>query len=869
MLNCAHCQYELPPGSRFCNRCGVSLVGASEQETVRLPEGAAARWKISSTPDEGRLPPGTLLIHRYRISNRLGKGGMGEVYKAADLLLGQTVALKFLPQSLLADGSMLERFRNEVRLARQVSHPNVCRVYDLGEADGQPFLSMEFIDGEDLASLLRRIGHLPETKSLEIARKLCAGLAAAHEKGVVHRDFKPANIMIDSRGHVMITDFGLAVAVGEKPIADPQSGTPAYMSPEQLAGADVTARSDLYALGCTLYEMFSGQRPYGSVPRESAPPPMKGVDPAVEAVIRRCLNTDPSARPATALAVAAVLPGADPVAAALAAGETPTPGMVAASGSSEAMNPRAALACFASLLVGIVVLAWICGKGWPFAGAVEKSPEAMSEKARDLLARLGYTEKPVDSAGWYGFDYAALGALANLPAEEARRRIATGTTLAVYFTYRSSPVRMVPQSIGESLVGDGDPPLVLPAMSLVRLDPQGRLRYLRVMPPAQEEGHTESSYDWSRMFEMAGLDPGKLTPVQPAITPAQVFDARGAWRINASPVPLRVEAAAWRGRPVWFTLTPDADTRESSASSQARFDRGLATLTLFWVFVIGVTSLVAYRNFKLGRADARGTIRISLASGILGAISAFPRHLAIDVLTYDQLMRALVTALLFGLVTGVGYLALEPFIRRRWPAALISWTRALRGEFRDPLVGRDLLLGLLSGVWLASIAKTYDWISGPAAFHSLSWKILKSADGLRLISPLADAFAGAISWACWGPFVVVVTGLFVRKRWLAICLTAALFAAVFNLAGSPRPLLAAAFFLPVYVGWLALALNRYGMGGLFAAVLIYDLVAFLPLTLDISVWYFNASVVGMLVPAGLGCWGFRSSIAWRKPAWER
>jgi len=347
MLSCARCQSALASGGHFCSQCGAPLGGSTEQETVALPHDTVARMKVSSTPDEGRFPPGTLLGQRYRISNRLGKGGMGEVYKAADLLLGQTVALKFLPESLLADEGMLQRFRSEVRLARQVSHPNVCRVFDLGEADGQPFLSMEFIDGEDLASLLRRIGHLPHSKSLEIARKLCAGLAAAHEKGVVHRDFKPANVMIDGRGQVLITDFGLAVAAGDKPVADPRSGTPAYMSPEQVAGAEVTARSDLYALGLVLYEMFVGRYAYESGSHKA--PPMKEVDPAVAAVILRCLNGDPRARPATALAVAASLPGGDPVAAALAAGETPTPKMVAASGSTEAMNPRVALACFAGL----------------------------------------------------------------------------------------------------------------------------------------------------------------------------------------------------------------------------------------------------------------------------------------------------------------------------------------------------------------------------------------------------------------------------------------------------------------------------------------------------------------------------------------
>ena len=175
--------------------------------------------------------PGAILAQRYRIVHLLGRGGMGEVYRADDLLLGQAVALKFLPAAATASASVLSRFRNEVRTARQISHPNVCRVYDIGEAEGLTYLTMEYVDGEDLASLLRRIGKLPPDKGMEVARQLCAGLAAAHDKGVIHRDIKPANIMLDGKGHVRITDFGIA-GMAEQ-IRDMRSGTPAYMSPEQ------------------------------------------------------------------------------------------------------------------------------------------------------------------------------------------------------------------------------------------------------------------------------------------------------------------------------------------------------------------------------------------------------------------------------------------------------------------------------------------------------------------------------------------------------------------------------------------------------------------------------------------------------------
>src|SRR3982751_4724485 len=171
MPQCPRCGGVMSAGNRFCGQCGAAITPTSESSTMVLPHGAAARLTASSIAEEGRFPPGTLLAQRYRVSGLLGKGGMGEVYRATDLLLGQTVALKFLPEATHPSEAAVERFRNEVRLARQISHPNVCRVYDIGEAEGHLFISMEFIDGEDLASLLRRIGRLPAVKALEIAKR--------------------------------------------------------------------------------------------------------------------------------------------------------------------------------------------------------------------------------------------------------------------------------------------------------------------------------------------------------------------------------------------------------------------------------------------------------------------------------------------------------------------------------------------------------------------------------------------------------------------------------------------------------------------------------------------------------------------------
>ncbi len=231
-----------PTGGKILDRPVAELFGLARDAAESASNSPTVSMRPARTPtssgsfDEGRFATGTVLAGRYRIVGLLGQGGMGEVYRANDLKLGQPVALKFLPTATAKNQQLLARFHAEVRIARQVSHPNVCRVYDIGEMDGSTFLSMEYVDGEDLRSLLRRIGRLPEDKAVEIARKLCAGLAAAHDKGVLHRDLKPANIMIDGRGQVLIADFGLAALAGQLDGTKVREGTPAYLAPEQLAG---------------------------------------------------------------------------------------------------------------------------------------------------------------------------------------------------------------------------------------------------------------------------------------------------------------------------------------------------------------------------------------------------------------------------------------------------------------------------------------------------------------------------------------------------------------------------------------------------------------------------------------------------------
>jgi serine/threonine-protein kinase len=368
--------------------------------------------------------PGTTFTGRYRIVALLGRGGMGEVYRADDLKLGQCVALKFLPAELAGDADRLARFLNEVRVARQVSHPYVCRVYDIGEADGQPFLTMEYIDGEDLGSLLRQVGRLPEDRGVELTRQLCLGLAAAHGKGVIHRDLKPRNIMIDARGHVRITDFGLAGLAGSFQGMDIRAGTPAYQAPEQTAGKEVTYKSDIYALGLVAYEMFTGKKAfpaasYAELARshaeESPATPsshVRDLNPAVERVILRCLEKDPALRPSSAREVAVALPGSGLLDVIREAAETPSPEDVAREKVKAALVPQVALALLLMTLAGLVLSAWLADRVAVFRQLRQDlSPRELSQKAQIILGQAGYADF-ADSAWGLATDHPLLKYLA-------------------------------------------------------------------------------------------------------------------------------------------------------------------------------------------------------------------------------------------------------------------------------------------------------------------------------------------------------------------------------------------------------------------------------------------------------------------------
>ena len=252
-MKCPKCQFENPSDSKYCKECGTRLLAVEEVSVTKTLE----------TPRE-ELTRGTLFAGRYEIIEELGKGGMGKVYRVEDKKIKEEVALKLVKPEISADKKTIERFSNELKLARKIRNKHICGMYDLGREKGAHYITMEYVPGEDLKSFIRRIGQLPVDKAISIAKQTCEGLSEAHRLGVVHRDLKPSNIMIDKEGNARIMDFGIARSLKAKRItgAGVMIGTPEYMSPEQVEGKDTDQRSDIYSLGVILYEMLTGQLPF-------------------------------------------------------------------------------------------------------------------------------------------------------------------------------------------------------------------------------------------------------------------------------------------------------------------------------------------------------------------------------------------------------------------------------------------------------------------------------------------------------------------------------------------------------------------------------------------------------------------------------
>ena len=816
---------------------------------------------------------------------------MGEVYRAEDLKLGNVVALKFLPASLQNDAAALAGFHAEVRNARQVSHPNVCRVYDIGEVNGQHFLTMEYIDGEDLSSLLRRIGRLPPDKALEAARQICAGLAAAHDCGLLHRDLKPANIMLDGRGRVRITDFGLSLSHDDATGRSETAGTPAYMAPEQIGKGEASVRSDIYSLGLVFYELFTGRLPYQAnsavewrrAHLESSPKTpssvVKDIDPAVESAILRCLQKDPAKRPSSVRQVAAAFPGGDPLAAALAAGETPSPEMVAASGETEGLRPLVAWLVLTAVIVSTAAVILLSAQVKLYRRVpLEMPPEALAQRARDILQSAGYSAPPVDTA--MGFYESASFLRYIRDHDKAKTRWDNLETGPFVFWYRGSQRPLAARYFFSDapMLGSvwmDDPPLDMSGMTLLRLNPLGRLMLFIEIPPQVEKPadaapSQDRAPDWAPLFSAAGLDQSKWSPTEPTWTPPVYSDARAAWTGSLSErpdAPMRIEAASYRGKPVYFELIgpwtrPERMQPYQPTSGERAFL--VIAILLFFAVLVGSAMLVR-RNLTLGRGDRRGAFHVAAFVFAAWALAwFFGAHHVPDFAEFLLFMEVLLTGLAWSCVVWVLYIALEPYVRRRWPATLVSWSRLLAGGFRDPMVGRDVLVGCLSAAATTAIARLLwfvpSWLGHlpPQPQSGPEWEFL----GARtIIADIARLLFGAPIFWLAALFVLVLLRVLLRKEGAAAVAWVILFTAFIGAGNLLAPEALAGNLIFVVVA--AFLLIRFGLLTMVAHDVVWTILETFPLTFQGSAWYTGISLAGILLIAAITLYAFYTSLGGR------
>jgi hypothetical protein len=834
------------------------------------------------TPRPDAFAPGAIIAGRYRLVALLGRGGMGEVYRADDLTLDHPVALKFLSAAFASGDARLSQFHNELRVARQVSHKNVCRLYDLGEAAGHRFLTMEYVDGEDLGSLLRRIGRIPHDKAVDIARQLCAGVAAAHERGVLHRDLKPANVMIDGDGNVRITDFGIATASGQT--GSEFAGTPQYMAPEQFTGTPASIKSDIYALGLTLFEVFTGRRAQDTRTidelrqfHESGTPTtpssiVRDLDPAVERLIMRCLERDPDRRPASALVVAAALPGADPLAAALAAGETPSPDVLAAAGEAEALGVGKALAALAFVVAGLVVFGfWSARTSLVGLTPHDKPTDVLIDRAEQLMASFGSRGSPGDRASGFMLaeDYIEW-VRSGRSTPDRWSVLSTGDPAAVLFWHRTSPRGMVP--LTDSQVTPGDPAMTESDMRLVVLDGQGRLRELRTVPPQKDASTAPpATPEWDSLFEAAGLPMTMFTSVAPEWTPRDYADTRAAWTgklPGSADIDVRVEAAAYKGSITFFqVIGPWTRPTLMEADRVSEIDRVfLAVVVAVVLLLLGTALVLARRNLRAGRADRRGAARLAAYIAITGTVAWIvgAHHVAsvdseIDSFILRGGLLAFITSTLW-----MVYIALEPSVRRFWPDGLLGWSRLLAGHIHDPRVGRDVLTGLAFGVVLSLSdlirATLLPWLGYPAPIplYGLFVQLLDGSG--QLLRAWIYWSLGGIQAALLTVLVVVVLRLVLRWTWLSLGVTALMLClpSVRYMGGSGPWI----FLFPIVNGaLLTLVAVRFGLLPLVVTFVTWEAVTTVPVVPVLSSWAAGASLWTFGGLVALALFGYYASRA--------
>lgn len=815
-----------------------------------------------------RFASGDRVGHRYEILELIGSGGMGEIYRAQDHSLGTEVALKSLRRRQAPGGR--QGLVREVRLAREITHPAVCRVHDLIEDGGELLLSMEYVRGEDLGKLLRRVGRLPPERALALARQLSSGLAAAHAKKVLHRDLKPGNVLIDESGDVRIADFGIASSP-EDGTARVDSGTPEYMAPELLVpGAKATESSDLYSLGLVLYELTTGVRPFeraavdgGRLFRRSAPVrPLRlvpGIDPGLERAISLSLEPDPADRPESALALTALLPGAHPLELAAEIGVTPSPRVVAAAPTGPLARLRLSwLWVMLIPLLIVLVLASDRSARLDRAG-VTKAPAALADRADEMLRGFGY-ESP---AGGPRFGY--------LHHPQSRT-----PDESLLFWYRLPVERWLADSTRALLLAR--PGNLSPAPAVGRLvallDQKGHLVHLTADPTPPELAPAPEP-DWEAVLRLAGLSSNQLETVAPGPL-ATHADAGRAWRRRSADFPgSRVEAASLSGRLVYFAR--DATSHPSPAPDQRPAAPSILSSAAILVAVALLIAALplAYLNLRKGRGDRRGANRLVIAMLTALALSLLltgvaPAH-PLDGRA-ETLSIWLTAALLHGPWLWFGYLAVEPFARRVWPQTLIGWSRLLSGRFGDSAVGRSLLLGVVAGSCLALLdfarGRLGAWAGGAPRWDAAQ-ALVSSTDARHMMATALAGLPLIVYNAILALLLLVLLRRITRSPTWAVAGFVAIWGVLVALAsGSPLVLSLVLVGLPS-AAIFALLLVRYGLLTFVVAWYTANLTRLYPITSEMDRWYAPATLFVLALIAGVAALGTWSAGRARRPTTDQ
>ncbi|MGA8234108.1 MAG: hypothetical protein WB795_21710, partial [Candidatus Acidiferrales bacterium] len=594
-------------------------------------------------------------------------------------------------------------------------------------------------------------------------------------------------------------------------------------------------------------------------------------------VILRCLEKDPVKRPASALQVAAALPGGDPLAAALAAGETPSPEMVAAAGNSDSVSVRTIGICMMLILAGLVVAAVLGGKSNLLAKTPFPMPPAVLEqKAQDVTRSLGYTDPPVGRA--YGFSYAwdyhrYAGQGEKLAAYRAQ--LAKGQPPLIYFWYRQSPQCLEAGSVSEgpfavgSVVSPSNPPPIHSGMVGLNLDPQGRLTEFSAVPPQVEEMPVPPRpADWAALLTAAGLDMTRFAPAEPHWIPLVSFDARAAWigsYAHAPELPMRIEAASWRGRPVNFQVI--GPWSKPARMQPLRWTSGDSIAPTFFIGLLILAAFLAWRNIRLQRGDTRGAARLAgfiwlfhMLAWLCDASHVPTPH------EFGSFIGGLTQAFAAAVRSWIFYMALEPYVRRRWPQIMIAWTRLLGGGVRDAMVGGHLLIGVALGIGLAIWSFVVDLHREGSGVLSTETRLdLDSLlDARHMTFVLDNTLIGSI----FGSLLLLLFFFLLRTIFRRLWLATAIFSVVLTLGfvstiGFGHVGLFDWVTLPLYAALLVFILTRFGVLALVVAFSVAATLGDFPLTVDLSTWYAGSSLFALASVLALTAYALYTALAGR------